>query len=371
MAVLRQLRLQNFRNFAQAKVEFAPKLNLIVGNNAAGKTSVIEALWFLVTGRSFRSSQSKSLISHEQDEFVLFAELLSDAEGGMAHKVGLQKSAQQTLLKCDGVKLNNHAELALMLPIQMLTPESHKLLEEGPKARRQFIDWGCFHLHPEFLGHWRSYQRVLKQRNQALKQGLPNAQIELWDASLVMGAQLINQFRQHYIEQLQPYLERYIAVLMPDFQLKMDAQFRPGWPLSQPDLQALLSQNILKDRKQGFTQYGAHRADVKFKFDGYESLQVLSRGQQKLFVCALLLAQAQLQQSQHQESVIMLIDDLPAELDQNHRRTLMRLLDELDIQHIVTSTAQDLIEILSPEVSALWQIDGNCLQEIKKAEHQV
>ena len=368
MARLKQLRLSHFRNCANAKLELAPKLNLLIGDNAAGKTSVIEALWYLVSGRSFRSAQSKALIQSEQEEFVVFAELVTEQAAHLSHKIGLQKNSDQTLLRCDGQKLNSHAELARLLPIQMLTPESHKLLEEGPKARRQFMDWGCFHQSSDFIHHWRYYQRALKQRNQALKQKQSNQQIQLWDFALITSSEKISQLRQSYVEQLIPLVQSYCEILMPELQAPMECSFRPGWPLSQPDLGQLMQQNLLKDRQLGHTQYGAHRADLRFKFNGTEARQMLSRGQQKLFVCALLLAQAKLQQQLHQEPAIMLIDDLPAELDQQHRRTLMTLLDQLDIQHLVTSTAADLIEIIDPEQSAQWKIELGKIHPLPTAE---
>jgi len=143
VAKLTTLKLNHFRNCEQAHLSFAPKLNLLIGDNAAGKTSVIESLWFLVSGRSFRSSKVNALIQHSHEQFIVFAEMIE--ESGLQHKVGLQKSLSQSILKLDDQKLSSHAEVARTLPIQMLTPESHKLLEEGPKARRQFIDWGCFY----------------------------------------------------------------------------------------------------------------------------------------------------------------------------------------------------------------------------------
>ena len=134
-------------------------------------------------------------------------------------------------------------------------------------------------------------------------------------------------------------------------------QYRAGWPKNAPDLLQLLEQNFDKDMQMGHTQYGAHRADIRFKFGSLEAINTLSRGQQKLFVCALLLAQASLHEKVVNEPVIMLIDDLPAELDETHRLKLLELLQILNIQHIITSTSESLIPVLNPETTKIWHID--------------
>ena len=354
MSQLQRLNLQTFRNLTQVSLEFAPGLNLIVGDNAAGKTALIEALWLLATGRSFRTSQPKQLIQYQQPHFTLFCEVRHQT--GALHKLGMQRTPTQVTLKLNGEKCQSQSQLAQQLPLQLLTPESHRLLEEGPKARRQFMDWGCFYQTAEFLPLWRSYQRTLKQRNRALKQQLPAAQIQLWDAPLVQTALQIDQLRQTYLEQLTPHLQTFCQQLMPELETPVSISYRAGWPQHTEDLGQLMQQHLRQDQQKGHTQYGSHRADIRFRFGPLEAMQTLSRGQQKLFVCALLLAQAQLHQQQTGNRVIMLIDDLPAELDANHRQKLLQLLQALKIQHLITTTDADLIPNLQPNNSRTWQI---------------
>lgn len=229
-------------------------------------------------------------------------------------------------------------------------------MEEGPKARRQFMDWGCFHQSESFMHHWRNYQKGLKQRNHALKKQLPQSQVQLWDHAIVENALQIDAIRQQYLTDLTPYLVTFCQALMPEISSEVVLQYRAGWPKTVEDLHELYRQNFNKDRQLGHTQYGAHRADIRFKFDNQEAINTLSRGQQKLFVCALLLAQASLHEKVVNEPVIMLIDDLPAELDETHRFKLLELLQILNIQHIITSTAEDLIPILNPSLSSVWSL---------------
>jgi len=357
MTQIRQISLQNFRNCQFAQCELSSGLNLIVGDNAAGKTSLIEAIWVLATGRSFRTAKSQHLIQYEQESCTVFTEVASSHSEDIMHRLGLQKSAQQSQLRIDGETIKSQSALAQLLPVQLLTPESHKLLEEGPKARRQFMDWGCFHQSAEFMHLWRSYQRGLKQRNHALKKHLPKEQVQLWDQTLVENALKIDAIRQDYLEELTPYLVTFCKALMPEIEAEVVCQYRAGWPKNTEDLMALYASNFEKERQLGHTQHGAHRADIRFKFSGQEAINTLSRGQQKLFVCALLLAQASLHEKVLQEPVIMLIDDLPAELDETHRLKLLELLQILNIQHIITSTSASLIPILDPENSKTWLIN--------------
>lgn len=357
MTQLTQLQLQHFRNCAQAHCELAPGLNLFVGDNAAGKTSLIEALWLLATGRSFRTSQNQHLIQHDQPQCTVFAAIASSHQGTQNHRLGLQKSATQTLLRVDGESIQSQAQMAAYLPLQLLTPESHRLLEEGPKARRQFMDWGCFYQSAEFIHLWRQQRKILKQRNHALKKRLPKAQIQLWDPQWVDTSLRMDEIRQAYLQELTPYLVTFCQALMPEISEAVSCQYRSGWPKNTPDLLTLMDQNFAKDIQVGHTQYGAHRADIRFKFGHQEAIHTLSRGQQKLFVCALLLAQASLHEKITREPVIMLIDDLPAELDEAHRHKLLELLQVLHIQHLVTSTSESLIPILNPDTSRFWRIE--------------
>ncbi len=359
MAKITQFSLQQFRNLNHVQLSLSPKLNLIVGDNAAGKTAIIEGIWVLSTGRSFRTNQPKHLIQQDQTEFTLFSQVKQQAQ---THKLGLSRSEHSSTLKLNGNNLHNQSELANKLPVQLLTPESHRLLEEGPKARRHFLNWGCFHHAPKFTPLWRHYQRILKQRNHALRQKLPQPQSTLWDKQLVEVAEDIHQIRQSYVEQITPYLIEFCTALMPEITADIAIHYRSGWPKQSgkpkqtQSLANLLAANYAKDYQQGFTQYGCHRADLRFGIGSQEASLKLSRGQQKLFVCALLLAQASLYEKISKEPVIMLIDDLPAELDEHHRLTLLKLLDCLNIQHIITTTSSSLIPILSPETANIYKI---------------
>ena len=342
MAQIDCLKLQHFRNLSQIEWTLGSGQNIIVGDNAAGKTAIIEALWFLASGRSFRANQPKQLIQQDHNQFTLYCEV---AHQHRTHRLGLCRDAIQTIIHLDGQKNATQSDLSQCLPLQLLTPESHQLLTEGPKARRRFLDWGCFFHYAEFIGHWRQFQRALKQRNMALKQQRPLDEIALWDKNLIGAGLAVNAIRSDYLHKLEPILLDFAEYLMPRFneQHSLTLSFYPGWSSHYQNFGDSLQQYLSKDRQLGFTQYGPHRMDIRIKVDQQDALMRLSRGQQKLLVCSLLLAQAQYLAEQSGESVIMLIDDLPAELDETHRFKLLNLLQEMHIQHLVTTTALELI----------------------------
>lgn len=365
MTQLNRLQLQHFRNAEHIQCHLSSGLNLFVGDNAAGKTSLVEAIWLLATGRSFRTRQAQHLIQHNQTETTIFAEVCSSLHPERINRIGMQRQNGAMSLRLNGESVRSQSEIAQQIPVQLLTPESHRLLEEGPKARRQFMDWGCFYQFPEFIQYWRQHKRILKQRNHALKKRLPAPQVQLWDQHLVATSENIDQMRRNYLQALTPFLEEFCHALMPELKETVHCHYRSGWPKAAEDLLQLMQQNFSKDLQLGHTQYGSHRADIRFKFGTQEAMQILSRGQQKLFVCALMLAQAKLHQQVAEEPVIMLIDDLPAELDEFHRLKLLQLLQELGIQHLVTSTALGLIPVLDKNTSKAWKIEQGTLSKLE------
>ncbi len=335
MARLHRLALTDFRCFAAARFDFAPGLNVIQGANASGKTALIEALWLLATGRSFRTHQLKQIIRHGQTEAVVFAQVDD-------HRLGWARQSERTRLQVDGEPARSQSALSTHLPLQLLTPESHRLLEEGPKGRRRFLDWGGFHHHAGFMQVWRTYHHALKQRNAALRQGQPEALVRLWDAPLIASGEQLDAVRQAYVAALEAPLKQFVAQLLPELGNDLSVHYHSGWR-QDVGLAEALAAGWTQDQARQQTRIGPHRADVRFRIAGREVEQVLSRGQQKLFVCALLLAQAQHFSKARGEAVIMLIDDLPAELDTTRRARLLELVKALKIQSLVTTTDIALI----------------------------
>lgn len=329
MALL-ELRVDAFRNLDGIRIDLAPGINGFAGANAAGKTSLLEAVFFLGRGRSFRVSSPSQLIQQGRDRFDLFCRFQAE---GQNHALGIGRSRNEQQMRLDGAELKKTADLVRCLPLQLIEPNSHRLFEEGPKLRREYLDWGVFHVEPLFYPAWQRYQRALKQRNAALRSGTGTP--EAWDGPLVEAAHQIHGWRTQYVQQLQDVLPEYTQALLDAVPLTLG--YKPGWPPDQ-DLALALHNALPRDRLQGFTSVGPHRADIQLYVKEQLASRIVSRGQQKLLVIALLLAQVRLFRARGGESALLLLDDLGAELDARHRLRLLQLILSLDLQALVTAT---------------------------------
>ncbi len=327
-----QLKVDNFRNFPHLSLDFNSRFNLLHGENGSGKTSLLEILYFLSHGKSFRSSLARRLVSDSQQKFTLFSKLTSENKSQLT--VGIEKD-----IKGDGeFKLLGEktqlAEITALLPTLILNNDSFSLLNDGPIVRRQFLDWGVFHVKHSFISTWRDYHRALKQRNNAIKTRLSIKEIQNWDNILISAATLLTDFRQQYFD---IFIPKFLSVLSNIFQFSdLSIKFISGWP-SESKFSEKLIENLQRDIELGYTYYGAHRADIKFTIKGKPIEDVLSRGQQKIFVWLMRLTQSIILNELTEKQPIILIDDLGAELDSVRREALTELFCNIEGQYFITA----------------------------------
>lgn len=340
MAISRLL-VEKFRNLNAVDLEFDPGFNFLVGNNGSGKTSLLEAIFYLGHGRSFKSAVTNRIISYDEPHFTLFGQI---QESQHQWSVGLQKLRQgNSLVKINGEDGNKISDLAHLLPMQLITPEGLTLLNGGPSYRRAFLDWGLFHHHTQFHAAWSNLNRLLKQRNAALQQSQPYALIKSWDIELAKLAHQVSDWRAAYAEALRPEIEQTCQLFLPE--LAISVSFHQGWEKN-TDYAELLAENFERDRQLGYTFSGPQKADFRFKANGLPVEDVLSRGQLKLLMCALRLAQGEHLMNQKQRHCIFLIDDFASELDQFKRALLAERLQQSGSQVFVTAiTAGQLKEM--------------------------
>ncbi|MES3006592.1 MAG: DNA replication/repair protein RecF [Pseudomonadota bacterium] len=329
MAVISRLDVLNVRNLSNIQLLPAEKFNVIFGDNGSGKTSLLEAIHLLGLGRSFRSQKLDSIIQHEKEECIIFCDLIEGAA------IGLSKSRRQGhLLKLMGEKQRSWAEAARHLPVQILNSESFLLLEGSSKVRRRYLDWGVFHVEQEFVSAWRKAAKCLAHRNLLLKQrSLDRAQLAAWDVELCRLSKSIDKSRRDYFSLLCPALLETVGKLINIPGLNL-TYFR-GWD-DDIDLATVLEAGLIKDLKYGATQHGPHRADLVVKVGRNAAIEVLSRGQQKLLVSAMKIAQGYLLSQLSGVKSIYLLDDLPSELDLPNRARVCGLLSELECQVFMT-----------------------------------
>jgi DNA replication and repair protein RecF len=353
-----RLKTKQFRNLLDLDLEFSPQFNFFYGPNGSGKSSLLEAIHFLSLGRSFRSTVASRAIHYEADQFNLFSVVF----GTSLVTIGLEKTRQgKTRIKIDQ-NINPLSELAKILPIQLLNPDSYALLNGGPKIRRQFIDWGVFHVEPLFFSNWQQFHQTLRQRNAALQRRALREEIKVWDFRLIELALEITRMREKHLQLLIPMITSSVAELANLEGLSVD--FYQGWE-KQNTLEKVLSHFFLRDLHLGYTQYGPHRADLLLKLHGNPVHEVLSRGEQKLLAYALQLAQGVLLKKETDKACIYLFDDLFAELDFIKQRHLVSLLTRLGSQVFITVIDESLIRQLNDLDGKLFQVkNGEVVEEI-------
>lgn len=334
------LQVEQFRCLERVEIDLDPQFNLFVGPNASGKTSLLEALFFLGRGRSFRSRRLEALIRHGQKAFTVVGRV---RDGEVDTVLGVRGQRDATEIRVGGRAATSAADLAEHFPPQVIDPEIHKLLEEGPGRRRRFLDWGVFHVEPGFLPAWQRYHKALRQRNAALKQGLGGASVTAWNGELAESGTLLDSQRAAYLAQLSaPLRESGLALLGADVQLS----YHRGWP-DDESLAESLAATAERDARYRATQAGPHRADIVVRVDGLGAKDRVSRGQQKLLAAGLTLAQIRLQELQRPGCSALLLDDPAAELDASNLERLLAVVRGLPVQLIVTSLRQDILGLPS------------------------
>lgn len=356
---LSELDISQVRNLQDVKLRPSPRCNYIFGSNASGKTSFLEAIFLLSVARSFRTTHIKHVISHDHSFLRVFARI-NPPQSGSTIPVGLERSFKQTRIRINGNTVSQVSQLSALLPVQIINPDVHKLLEQGPKYRRQYIDWGVFHVEHDFLQSWQQYYRVLKQRNAALRQKQNKAAISLWNDQLISSAKKITLARENYLTSLLPIFNQYVERLMG---LSVSLTYLRGWNSEQSFTQTL-DASFDKDIYKGFTSFGPHRADLEIAFNNNLVQNSFSRGQQKLLVCAMRLAQiTHLKKVTGQQSVL-LVDDLAAELDIAHRQNLISLLVDTEAQLFVTATEKDSFRLPEEIESKMFHVEHGLLKEV-------
>lgn len=335
-----ELRLQNLRCLAGAELRLHPGINLVTGDNGAGKTSLLEAIYLLGRGRSFRTRQTEQLIRYGESQMGVTGSLhvherehrLSvrcDRSGGVAASI-------------DGRGVESLAELAALFPVQVIDPGIHRLIEEGPATRRRWLDWAMFHVEPQFLNQWRCYRRALRQRNAALRTG---GEASLWDSELVRYGDSLTLARERLVEALQPIWAQTLATLGA---VPATLRFYRGWSGSVPLDESLLRHQE-RDRERGSTLLGPHHFDVWLRVEGRPARDTVSRGQQKLLGAAMALSMARLLAERLEQTPALLLDDPAAELDAPHTLALLALASTLGGQQIVTALRAPLPPLGVPD----------------------
>lgn len=355
---LSRLEVDGLRVLSSVSLEPTRRLNIICGSNGAGKTTFLEAIHLLGRGRSFRTREAGRLVARGSGRFRVSGEVVVD--GGRRVWLGVGKGRGATVIKVGGEQVRASSALAQALGLALITPESHRLVTGGPGERRRLLDWGMFHVEPGYLAAMKRYARALRQRNAWLRAGGPGAQASAWDRELEAWGERIARWREAYVEGLAPFLAETVAALAG---VPVSVKHRRGWAEGVA-LGPALRSGLDRDRRFGATGSGPHRAELEFRVDGVRVGDVLSRGEAKLFVAAVVLGQVIHLRQQVGRQAVLLVDDLPSELDETNRARLMEVLWETGSQAFVTAVSETLLPAVSGQHPGVFHVEQGRVVEV-------
>jgi DNA replication and repair protein RecF len=342
---LRAFRAENFRCLENVGFDADPRYNLVYGANASGKTSVLEAVAYLGRGRSFRGAPPGSLIRHGSSEFTLFG--IVD-RGSRDSRIGVRNSREGLEVRIDGDTSGGAASLAEALPLQVIDPEVHALVSGGPEYRRRFLDWMAFHVERDFLAAWRRFRRALVQRNAAIKSGKG---LQAWTAEFVELGERVDQLRRAVFWRAEESLAAHSGHLLGT---AVHFEYRTGWS-GEKSLGEAVAESRERDLQQGSSQVVPHRAELALQVDLRQARRLVSRGQQKLLACAMVLAATDMAQHALERPLLLLMDDPAAELDPESLERLMEAVFALGSQVIATSL--DRSALTFPEAPTVFHVE--------------
>jgi len=326
---LLRLDIYGVRNIRKVTIRPEPSFNFFYGENGSGKSAVIEAIFLLGRGRSFRTATIKS-VTNTDASCLIIAGLVTQGKANIS--VGLQMGNKKNAIHINHQPTLKRSDLAYTLPLQLIHPKSYELLDAGAQIRREFLDWGIFNSNDIFLLVWRHFKRSLANRNVLLKKKA-FTQLNAWTNEVIAYGVQVTDFREHYLQKLTPVFHevsrRFFGID------SIDLRLLSGWDDTM-SLHQALANDLDKDLRYGFTHSGPHRADFQVKINDRLAKSYVSRGQLKLLVMSLLLAQVQLLINEGRYPPCVLIDDFAAELDIKHRAEVLKYISTLNCQVFIT-----------------------------------
>ncbi len=367
------LKIHNGRNLKEFSLEAHPFFNIIYGSNGVGKTTILESVYLLLRSKTFRSSKYKSFINHDSNTCTIFSRFNSflDPDSYNNFTLGIRRSKDipQPIIHLNSKKINSLSTITNLVVLGLITPESFTLLDAGPSIRRKFIDWGVFHVEPCFLSDWRTYKKTLSIRNNILssyskeykaQQSLTSSQSELlncWSPQLVDLNNKLNCYRSNQINNISKLFDEYLACFSDQLAQDISLKYYQGWN-QDLDYSDYLNLKTHDDLISGFTRYGTHRGELKITIKRNFARDILSRGQKKIVIICLMLAQFRFLNNleTNREHNILLLDDIDSELDETNLMILFKILHTFKCQIFVTTTNNSKFDFLSKEEHKLFHV---------------
>lgn len=354
---LERLELENVRCVEAAELELSPRFNLLLGPNGSGKTSCLEAVFVLSTGRSFRSGRGRELIRRGQPCLRSRGVVVDDA--GDRHRVGVERSGSGMRARVDGADVRQAARLAKGLLVAVVEPDCQRLLTDGADLRRRLLDWIMFHVERDYGAVHVRYRRALRQRNALLRSESGSA-MHAWDVEVAEVGEALAGLRARHLPGILAGLGEILSALV---RRPIQFEYEPGFAAGE-GLAASLASASRRDQALGYTSVGPHRCDLRLESDGVAVQNVLSRGESKLTAASLVVAQALYVRETTGQRPVVLVDDLGSELDAQSRSRLFEALATSECQVLVTSVAEMLVTEAPSESTRVFHVEQGRVHEV-------
>ena len=352
------IEIRHLRILDRVRLECAPGVNLVVGPNGSGKSSLLEAVHILGSGRSFRSHRLRDVVAHGSSDLRIVGRTIGS--DGNSETTGIEHTSEGLRIRRGGMDIRAGSELAALLPMVTVTPDSHRLITDGTDLRRRIVDRLLFHVEPTYLKHHRRYRRALRQRNAALRGGAGISDLGAWDVELAEAGEALSEQRARYLGRALRTMNEVVGALVGK---PADIQFYRGWD---PDLSLMQAceRSLTDDRLRGHTQVGPHRADLRFTICGRPLRHLLSRGEAKLFVTAVAVAQVLDLASVLGYPPVVLVDDIASELDSNSRGRCLAELKATGAQLFLTAVPDTGMGTNDMEAERLFHVERGHIRQV-------
>ena len=366
---LKELRLANFKNCESAELVFSEKLNCFVGLNGAGKTNILDSIYYLSFCKSFFSSVDKQNIRHEQDFFSIHGTYSFDDKENESVSC-VQKRDSKKSFKFNKKEYERLSDHIGKFPLVMISPYDRDLINDGSELRRKFIDGVISQFDPQYLNALLIYIGALLQRNMQLRQfadsrHFDRALLQLWDDQLCGCATEIHKKRHTFLEEFHPIFQHYYEVVSGG---REQVEVTYSSKLDQKPLSQLLEESLQQDSYSCYTNVGIHKDDLEFCLDGHPLKKFGSQGQQKSFVVSIRLAQFEYNYQKIGYKPILLLDDIFDKLDDQRVKKLVRLVGDNHFgQVFITDTQQQRIEQLFDDTNInhkIFEVDSGHVKTI-------
>lgn len=363
--MLKKLYINSFRNLEQTELSFGSRFNIFFGNNAQGKTNLLEAVYLLGTMKSFRLAKNSELIRFGAPCGVLRGWVERD---GVEREIALVLEKQGKKVKVDRKAVARLADFFGSLNVVSFSPEEMAMAKGMPESRRRYLDRAIFSGDADYLRLHHDYYRILKNRNALLKQG-DTGGLEVWSEQLAeAGARLIAR-RVSYLAEIGPLLQRFYEAIAGAGK-EAGLRYLPHLPdngRTIDDWRRLLGEALIRssaeERRRGTTLAGPHRDDLEFLLNGIPLRRHASQGESRSFVLALKMAEISHLERTFGNPPILLLDDMTSELDRERNRNLMEFLAVRRMQVFITTTALQNVTLPGTEQHRTFRIEAGRVQE--------